>query len=289
MKRALVLSGGAVLGAYQVGILNHVMIEQDVEYDIFCGSSVGALNAAILAQHLPGRGRFAAGALSNVWESIRDTSDVYKNWMLPYVPGLIWQRSLYSSKPLWQMLQRFVSAEALRNSGKVLRVPVTCLDTDEFYVAKESDYQILKWIRASSAFPGIMCPVEINGRLWVDGGVKKMTPLGEAIRAGADEIDVIMCSNPDAENKWKARHKNALTIAFRSIQMLTNEMLKNDLKLAGLKNDLAKISDEYKNVKIRVIMPKDVLVKDAFTFDHKIIASLVKRGYEDSQTRWEIL
>lgn len=289
MKKALVLSGGAVLGAYQVGVLTRCMIEEGQEYDILCGSSVGALNAAFLAQFTNGKGRSAAHELSGLWESIRGTGDIYKNWLLPIIPGLLWRRALYTSEPLWMMIQKAISTEGIRNSGKVLRVPATCLDTDEFYYGKETDEEILKWVLASSAFPGIMCPVEIDSKLWVDGGVKKMTPLGEAIRAGADEIDVIMCSNPDAENKWDASHKNALTVALRSVQMLTNEMLKNDLRVASLKNDLTKITDEYKNVAIRVIMPKGLLVENSFSFDPQTIMDLIELGYEDSRSRWKVL
>ena len=46
MTRALVLSGGGVKGAFQVGALMHSMGDLGRDYDIVCGVSVGALNAA---------------------------------------------------------------------------------------------------------------------------------------------------------------------------------------------------------------------------------------------------
>jgi NTE family protein len=73
---ALVLAGGAARGAYEVGIVAHVLEEvaktlgREVRFDILCGTSVGALNACALAAHadLPPRER--AERLVDVWTSL---------------------------------------------------------------------------------------------------------------------------------------------------------------------------------------------------------------------------
>ena len=50
MKRALVLSGGGAKGAWQAGVIDS-LIRRGSRWDIFAGVSVGALNAALLAQY----------------------------------------------------------------------------------------------------------------------------------------------------------------------------------------------------------------------------------------------
>src|ERR1700693_308620 len=49
-RRALVLSGGGSKGAFEVGVLQRLMGDEQLDYDLLCGTSVGAINAAYLAQ-----------------------------------------------------------------------------------------------------------------------------------------------------------------------------------------------------------------------------------------------
>jgi len=45
-RRALVLSGGGSRGAFEVGVLQRLMREQQLDYDLLCGTSVGAITAS---------------------------------------------------------------------------------------------------------------------------------------------------------------------------------------------------------------------------------------------------
>lgn len=49
MKRAIVLSGGGARGAYQIGVWK-ALRELNIKYDIITGTSVGALNGALMIQ-----------------------------------------------------------------------------------------------------------------------------------------------------------------------------------------------------------------------------------------------
>ncbi len=61
--RALVLSGGGAKGAYEAGLISSLVHEYREDFDIFCGTSIGAINAAFLAQE-------KIDALSEMWQSI---------------------------------------------------------------------------------------------------------------------------------------------------------------------------------------------------------------------------
>lgn len=52
---------------------------------------------------------------------------------------------------------------------------------------------------ASSSIPAIFPAVPINGRAWVDGGVRSITPIAAAIEAGADEVFAIVATSPHPE------------------------------------------------------------------------------------------
>jgi len=73
---ALVLAGGAARGAYEVGVIEHILVEvskdlgRDVPLDILCGTSIGALNACALAAFADEpRGR--AARLVDIWTRLR--------------------------------------------------------------------------------------------------------------------------------------------------------------------------------------------------------------------------
>ena len=73
---ALILAGGAARGAYEVGVVVHILDEvakdigRPVPFDILCGTSVGAINACALAAHAE-EPREAGQVLVQQWTSLR--------------------------------------------------------------------------------------------------------------------------------------------------------------------------------------------------------------------------
>ncbi|HAA55165.1 MAG TPA: Patatin, partial [Myxococcales bacterium] len=47
---ALILGGGAIRGAFQVGVTEYLMNQQNLRFDVICGISSGGLNATMLSQ-----------------------------------------------------------------------------------------------------------------------------------------------------------------------------------------------------------------------------------------------
>lgn len=74
-RTALVLAGGAARGAYEVGVVQHVVedvardIGHPVRFDVLCGTSVGALNACGLAAFAD-RGPEAIREVVGVWANL---------------------------------------------------------------------------------------------------------------------------------------------------------------------------------------------------------------------------
>jgi NTE family protein len=279
--RALVLSGGGPKGAYEAGVLKKWMAEDGVDYDLVAGISVGALNAAVLCQAPKGSPKEAWEYLNRIWLDV-DTSKVHKSWWPFGIASALWKPSVYNSEPLHKWVRGSLDAGKIRGSGRKLRILAVSWASGESRTADETEPEIVSWVLASAAFPGMLLPVEVEGELWADGGLRSCTPLGEAIRAGATEIDVVMCSDPRQPSPFKCAGKSAVPdLAFRALDLLVNEVMRGDLKICDLKND----HPDYRKVTLRVMKPKIdlcTIVGHGLTFEPQAMRELMELGYSDA-------
>lgn len=281
--RALVLSGGGSKGAYQVGVLKKWMGEQGLDYQILCGVSVGALNVAGLAQAPFGRPQEAIERLEKLWlEDVR-TETIWKRWW-PFgkVSG-IWKRSLLNSQPLIDLVRSKLDMQAVQESGRSVHVGAVCLDTGEIGYGDQTSAEFVDWVARGRKDPVFLTPIEIDGKLWSDGGLRNITPLGQAIKLGATEVDVIICSNPGLSPSWHESAKNALPAQlYRTLDIMSDQILRSDLQVTELKNQLAEINPNFRRVKIRVVQPSSRLTEEPLAFDQKKIREMMERGYGDA-------
>jgi NTE family protein len=285
--RALVLSGGGVKGSYQLGVLKKWLLDDQVEYDVFSGVSVGALNSAVLAQVPYGDPQAAYHKLSKIWNEV-DNSNIRKDWGFFGKLAALWKGHVYNSEPLKDWVRRDVDEAALLTSGKRLLVGATSLDTGEYRVAREYTPDIWKWVYSSAAFPLFFEEGQIENNLWVDGGVRNVTPLGEVIRLGVSEIDVVLASNPYVVKSWDHKGKAIWEKAFRVLDILMTEITLTDLQVVGLKNDLARLGADIQPIKVRLIYPPGELVDDALDFNPEAIKKMQDLGYQQACEAEEI-
>jgi NTE family protein len=209
------------------------------------------------------------------------TSKVRKFWFLWYVAAL-WKCSVYDSRPLQKWVRQELDPRAIAASGRLVRLGAVSWNTGNYFVATEQSPDIVDWVLASSSFPGFFEAMKIGDEEWTDGGVRNVTPLGEAIRAGATEIDVVMTSNPDDLGVWAPKGKTTLWRLLRAIDLALDEVTRGDLKEAGLKNDLARLTGKYKDVKIRVLQPSKGLTVDSLDFGPAGVQLMRAQGYADA-------
>jgi NTE family protein len=281
--RALVLSGGGAKGAYQVGVLKRWMGDKGIDYDINCGVSVGALNTAGLAITAKGDPGKAIHILEKFWLEKVNTKAIYKRWFPFGRFHSLWKKSVYDSSPLANLVNENIHLNNVLNNGRLLAVGAVCLDTGENVFARESNPEFIKWVLASASFPVFLAPIEIDGKLWSDGGIKNVTPIGQAIRMGASEIDVIMCTNMNSKQVWNSTSKNALPDqALRVVDLMSDQIINDDIKIVGLKNDLADINPKYRKISIRLVQPSGILLQDSLQFTLEDTKRLIELGYNDA-------
>ncbi len=205
---ALVLQGGGALGAYQAGVYQ-ALHENDLTPDWVVGTSIGAINAALIAGN-PRETRI--DRLREFWETVahpdafdlRQVPDAWRPWatrlttldtflrgtagffrprpLNPFALGLPVppdEASFYSTAELGETLARLVDFDYLNGpSGirmTVAAVKVTCGTLVNF----DSRQRPLgpQHVMASGALPPGFAPVRIDGELYWDGGLYSNTPL----------------------------------------------------------------------------------------------------------------
>ena len=87
MKKALVLSGGFMHGAFQVGVLQYLLTHLRMKYDMILGVSVGAINGSFISQFPHGQEEEAWVALNKLWEGLKGNEDIYTKWY----NGCLWK------------------------------------------------------------------------------------------------------------------------------------------------------------------------------------------------------
>ena len=225
---ALVLPGGGARSAYQVGVLKAIAgwlpPATPLPFSILCGTSAGAINAAVLAAQA-GDAHEATSELARVWgafhvpqvfragqlDMLRSglhllLSLVSGGWLLPL------PRALFDTTPLRDLLTHSIDFARLRASlarGMPDSIAVTATEIlgGDSVTFVESSRPFTGWDRAarrgiaarldvphlmaSSAIPLLFPAVRLDGRHYGDGAMRQSTPLAPAIHLDADRILVI--------------------------------------------------------------------------------------------------
>ena len=180
-----VLSGGGNLGALQVGMM-YALVESGLRPGMIVGTSVGAINGAFLASRpdLPG-----IVEIAQLWSSLR-RKDILGVAPRALVGGLRrTPRHLFDPSSIRRILESFLGFRRLEDSPIPLVVVATDLVSGEPVVLGSGDATCA--LLASSAIPGIFPPVEIGGRLVVDGAAAADIPLRQALSLGARDLYVL--------------------------------------------------------------------------------------------------
>lgn len=197
-KRAVVLAGGGSRGAYQIGVWR-ALRELQIDYQIVTGTSVGALNGAMMVQ-----GDFEIAA--SLWEKLV-TSDVVNADLPDDAPDYSdprWESEVWSTflkkavqgggldfSPLEGIMEKYTSEERIRQSPidfGVVTVEYPSMKALELSREEIPDGKITDYVVASAAcFPAFKVK-EIDNVKYIDGGYQDYMPIGLALRLGADEV-----------------------------------------------------------------------------------------------------
>lgn len=267
-RLGLVLSGGGARSAYQVGAVKALVeiaagMGVSHPFPVLTGTSAGALNATYLAAHsqeIP----LGVAALEKLWGDL-STGKVYNVGIFSMIKSslrLIMElatadlspektmRSLLDTTPLRALIQSEFQADAIEQNIRLghlhsLAVKALSYSTGVSTTFFQSGEEINSWeyelrqgqktqitvdhILASCAIPILFPPVKLGNEYYGDGSLRNYTPLGPAIKMGAERLVVV-----------SVRRLGALTAPFgdnvapspaRILGILLNTILLDSIEL----------------------------------------------------------
>jgi NTE family protein len=184
-KVAVVLGGGGILGAAEVGMLR-ALAEAGIVPDLILGTSVGAINGAFFAADPSVEG---VERLNALW---LDSNPAVVS------PGAVLRRATTLARTgthvesLEQARARLTDALPVQRVEE-LRVPYQCVAASIERAAEHwFDNGILAdVVLASCAVPGLLPPVRIGDEHFIDGGIVNSIPVSRAVILGASLIYVL--------------------------------------------------------------------------------------------------
>lgn len=187
---ALVLAGGGIRGAVQIGMLQ-VLTEHGFVPDRIYGASVGSLNGVAFAGDPT---RAGVERMTQIWTGLtRDA--VYPQGRLHGPWFYVQQRdSVYPNSGLRKIIEDGIGFERLEDAVVPVEVVATSLTDglERWFTYGPVEEAVL----ASTAIPAIFPPIEIDGERFIDGGVVNNVPIRRAIDAGATRVVVLLCAPP---------------------------------------------------------------------------------------------
>ena len=196
MKRGLVLSGGGSRGAYEIGAWQ-ALEENGVRFDAVYGTSIGALNAGLVAQ---GDLDTAVELWSNILLNqviATDDEDFSVDRMIhrkrDVIPFILENAKnlRMDITPLENMLARHLDEKRVRVSGMdlgVMVVRVPQLTPVPMKLADMAEGSLNDWLLASASCFPVFPLRKIDGDRYLDGGYFDNLPIDMAIADGMDEI-----------------------------------------------------------------------------------------------------
>jgi NTE family protein len=204
---SLGLQGGGSFGAFTWGVLDRLLEEEAIDFDLVSGASAGAVNAVILAAGLAEGGPQAARQkLERVWERVSlmgpfSSSSVAHAVTALGGPGLIspYQFNPFGINPLRDILADEVDFARLRAAPPLrLLIAATRVRDGRARLFRETELGVDE-VLASACLPFIQQAVEIDGEAYWDGGYSANPPLRELVLATRARDILLVRLLPEAE------------------------------------------------------------------------------------------
>jgi NTE family protein len=204
---AFVLGGGGIHGAAEVGMIR-ALLEHGVRPNLVLGTSIGAMNGALLAAGIDD----AVERLCGLWTNVEANN--------PFEASLLEQASTFARSGTHlhgnHRLQRLLLGALPVRRFEDLEVPFQCVAASierasaRWFTAGE----LVPALLASTAVPGLLPPVEVDGEHHLDGGLVDSIPVGRAVELGATVIHVLQVGRVEQPLTVPTKPWQVGTVAF---------------------------------------------------------------------------
>jgi NTE family protein len=185
-RTAFVLGGGGLLGAVEVGMLR-ALLDAGIRPDLVVGTSVGALNGALVAADPTPA---VVDRLVELWRSASEGREIYGDSVLRQAARAMRTRThLHSALPLRQRIADELGDRTFADLPVTFQCCAASIEraTEHWFTSG----RVVDAVVASAAVPGLLPPAEVDGEHYLDGGIVNSIPLGRAVELGAERIFVL--------------------------------------------------------------------------------------------------
>ncbi len=266
-RLALVMSGGGAHAAYQVGAVRAMarLLPRHVQnpFSIYCGTSAGAINGAVLAAHADSL-REGVGRLTHIWGRFSVDQVFVADWGALAATASRWLMGLTLGRlgrmPPLALLDRGPLEELLATELPFARIGAhiaarhmhaVCVTASSYTTGRsvtffEGPSGQAPWERAdrlgvaarlsathllaSSAIPFVFEPVAVDGDYYGDGSMRQTAPLSAALHLGARRLFVIAAQGPVSQNTDSFGAPSLARVAAHVLNSIFLEGLDADLE-----------------------------------------------------------
>ena len=230
MKTCLVLEGGAKRGIYTAGVLD-ILLENNIITDGVIGVSAGAIHGCGYVSRQIGRGIRYNLKYNNDYRFMS-----FKSWLK--TGNMVDTEFAYHELP--EKLDIFDN-QTFKKSATKFYVTCTNLKTGkaEYILCPDMSGKYMDYLRASASMPFLSKIVEIDGNLYLDGGIADSIPLNAAFNLGYDK-NIVVQTRPEGYRKKAAKFVWLTKLVYRKfpkfIAAFTNRPAIYNQELDNIKN-----------------------------------------------------
>jgi NTE family protein len=254
-KIGLVLSGGGAKGFAHIGVLK-VLEKAGVKIDYIGGTSMGAVVGGLYASGYNATQIDSIFAATNFDELLQDyiprfsksfyekRNDELYAISLPFnkfkvgIPAAL-SKGMYN----YNLLAKLTHNVRNIDDFSKLPIPFLCVATDiekgEDVILKRG--YLARAMMASSSFPSLFSPVEIDGKVLIDGGVTNNYPVEELRKMGA-EIIIGVDVQDDLKDRKDLNDATRILVQITNLDMITKMKAKIQLTDIYIKPDVINYS-----------------------------------------------
>lgn len=219
----LVLEGGGSKGSYQIGACR-ALAEMGIVYGAVAGTSVGALNGAMVVQGDIDKA-YKLWHDMNPFDVIKMTDEELEgfsesssrieslNVFMRKLRKVIAERGL-DTAPLVEMLEKEIDEDRIRKSEMdfgIVTVDLTSRKALEIYKEEIPNGRLVDYILASASFPAFRRAV-IDGKVFIDGGFYNALPINLVKNKGCSDIIVLRTNSLGVKKRVDTAGLNIVTI-----------------------------------------------------------------------------
>ena len=217
----LALSGGGSNGAWDMGVLYGLLHNgkpEDFRYDVVTGISAGSINAIQLMGYEIGDELKATEIGSDLWKNLK-TSDVWQDWYVTPLDGLLLKAGMMDNSPLLKFLESLLAP--LSGFKRRITVGTVNINDGTFHRFDQSNTAFADMAKAafsSASIPTVFPPYNWKGKgVFVDGSTATNINVEDLITQckdlGFDEsqiiVDILVCESSETIDEWDKTGKSA--------------------------------------------------------------------------------